>query len=100
MITQALTLQALTFVACLVIFFKVEPVLNQMQGNCRVVVRLAFAFLAVGSAGVILMITQGYIPNPWLSLLIAGTALLLVSERRTRSLIQQNRPPSNERRVP
>lgn len=74
--------QVITALACAVIFYKSEPVLNKMRKDCRVMLRMAFILLTAGSAGIVLMITQGYIPPPWVALLVAGVAFLLLSERR------------------
>jgi len=82
------TLQYLALVACLVIFFKVEPVLNLMGPRCRLPVRLAFWMLASGPLAIIVSMAQGYRPNLGTVLALAGVALLLLVERRIHGLLR------------
>lgn len=76
------TLQALGLAAAIAVFLLSEPHLNRMERGCRIAVRVAFWLLVVGSAGVVLMITQGYAPNIPSVLVLTGTALLLYGNKR------------------
>lgn len=80
-------LQAIAMTASLVIFFRVEPVVNLMGRACRFPVRVAFWLLAVGSAWLMLSITQGYRPPLSVTLTLCGLAVLLLAERRIRGLL-------------
>lgn len=91
-------LQAVAMVASFVIFARVEPVLNLMGPACRVMTRIAFWLLAVGSAALVLAITQGYRPSLGTAAALAGTALLLVAERRVRGLLRRDERVLRERR--
>ena len=82
-----------------VIFWRAESVLNMMTRNCRLFLRVAFCLLAVGAAALALQISQGYTPPAAVVLLLAGMALLLVSERRMRAVLRINTPVQHERRV-
>jgi len=75
------TLQLLTLLAASVIFFKIEPALNRMRKACPLWLRLTYAFALVLSAGLVLMITQGYVPPLWLALLLACAASALTTRR-------------------
>lgn len=92
-------LQLLTLLASLVIFVKVEPVLNLMGPSCRPPVRLAFWLLAVGSASLMLAVSQGYEPNFGTVCTLLGVACLLLAERRIRGLLQGHARLDRERRV-
>jgi hypothetical protein len=81
-------LQAAALLAALVIFLRVERVVNLMGPKCRLLVRVAFWLLAVGSAWVILLISQGYQPPPAVTLTLCGVAGLLAAERRVRGLLR------------
>ena len=85
---SAHVLQAVALLASLVIFFRVEPVVNLMGRACRLPVRAAFWLLAVGSAWLMLSITQGYRPPLSVVLTLCGLAVLLVAERRVRGLLR------------
>lgn len=76
-------LQLCGFIAAVVIFCRVEPILARMSPGCRLLVRLAFWALAVGAAAVILKVAQGYIPPFSVVLSLTGAALLLMIDRRT-----------------
>lgn len=95
-----MTQQALALIATLVIFVRAELVINLMGTACRLPVRAAFWLVGVGSAGLVLSITQGYRPNWATALVLAGFALVMVVERRVRGLLR--RPPlaSPDRRRP
>lgn len=75
------TLQLLTLLAAAVIFFKIEPALNRMSGACPVWLRITYALALVLSAGMVLMITQGYEPPLWLALLLTCGASALVTRQ-------------------
>ncbi len=93
-------LQLIALIATGLIFWRAEPVLNLMGPRCRVSVRIAFWLLAVGAVALLVAITQGYRPDPSVVLLLAGTALLLASERRIKSLVRTYTPtPLAERRT-
>lgn len=85
--TPDLVLQTLGLTASAVIFLRVEPVLNQMSANCRLLIRLAFWLLAVGSAALVVAITQGHCPGLPSILALVGMALLLTGERRLKGLL-------------
>jgi len=91
------TLQLVTLVACLVVFFKAEPILNQIGRDCAMVIRLAFWLLTAGAAGVGAAILSGWQPTGPVTMALSGIALLLHSERRLESLY---RPKNKGRRVP
>lgn len=84
-------LQAVALAASLVIFFRAEPAVNLMGRACRLPVRVAFWLLAVGSAWLMLSITQGYRPPLSVTLTLCGVAVLLVAERRLRGLLVAER---------
>lgn len=81
-------LQVVALAASLVIFLRVERVVNLMTRACRFSVRMAFWLLGVGSAWLLLSITQGYQPPPSVTMALCGVAVLLVAERRFRGLIR------------
>lgn len=85
-------LQAVTLLAALIVFFRAEPIVNLMGRSARLPVRVAFWLLAVGSAWLMLSITQGYRPPPSVTLTLCGLAVLLLAERRVRGLL---RAPEN-----
>ena len=72
---SAHVLQAVTLLASLVIFFRVEPAVNLMGRACRLPVRVSYWALAVGSAWLVLSVSQGYQPPPPVALLCAAAAL-------------------------
>lgn len=92
-------LQIVALTASAVIFWRAEPIINLMSRRCRLAVRLAFWLLAVGSAALIVVITQGYEPSLPVVLALCGTALLLASERRIKRLLRLHTPVTKERRV-
>jgi hypothetical protein len=75
------TLQLLTLLAAAVIFFKIEPALNRMSAACPVWLRIMYAVALVLSAGMVLMITQGYVPPLWLALLLMCGASALATRQ-------------------
>lgn len=85
-----LTVQLCTVLACMVIFFRTEPVLNQMARGCKFHIRVAFWLLVVGSVGAGSAVLLGWTPPPFVAILLAGVALLLVGERRLRSIHRLN----------
>jgi len=89
--TLNLILQTLGLTASAMIFLRVEPILNQMSANCRLIIRIAFWLLAVGSAALIVAITQGYCPSLPSLLPLIGMALLLMGERRLKGLLYYQR---------
>lgn len=91
--------QALALLAALVIFFHAEPVVNLMGRACRLPVRVAFWLLAVGSAWLMLSITQGYRPPPSVAMTLCGLAVLLVTERRVRGLLRAPEHVMRDRRA-
>lgn len=96
---MTLMLQMIGLLAGIAIFWRVEPVLNLMTPHCRLSVRLAVWLLTVGACGLILTITQGYVPTPPVLCVTVGTALLLASERRIRGLLRLHNPTNKERRT-
>lgn len=98
--TLSLALQSIALAASAIIFWRTEPIINLMGPRCRYVVRLAFWFLAVGSAALMVVITQGYRPSLPVVLSLCGTALLLASERRIKSMLRLHSitPPAEDRR--
>lgn len=92
--------QILGLVAAVVIFWRVEPILNVMGLACPLLVRAAFWLLAVGSAGsVACILCRGYVPPPAFVALAVGVALLLVSERRVKALLRLHAQAPRERRA-
>jgi len=79
-------LQIVTLAACVAIFFRAEPVLNQMGRDCKMAIRLAFWLLGAGSMAIGTMILTGWQPTAPVTFALVGTALLLQSERRVRNL--------------
>lgn len=77
-----LAIQLVTLLSAALIFLKIEPMLNRMGHACRLSVRFALSAMAIGSAGVVLIVTQGYVPPVWVSLLLGGLACMLVVDRR------------------
>ena len=77
-----LAIQLVTLLSAALIFLKVEPMLNQMGHGCRLSVRIAISAMAVGSAGIVLIVTLGYVPPVWISLLLGGVAAMLLIDRR------------------
>lgn len=92
-------LQAVALLAALTIFFRAEPAVNLMGSACRLPVRVAFWLLTVGSAWLMLSITQGYTPPPAVVLTLAGLAVLLVAERRVRGLLRAPEHVMRDRRA-
>lgn len=92
-------LQGVALLAALVIFFRVEPIVNLMGRACRLPVRVAFWLLAVGSAWLMLSITQGYQPPPSVTLTLCGLAVLLLAERRVRGLLRASEHVLRDRRA-
>lgn len=92
-------LQAVALAASLVIFFRVEPAVNLMGRACRLPVRVAFWLLAVGSAWLMLSITQGYRPPLSVTLTLCGLAVLLLAERRVRGLLRAPEHVLRDRRA-
>ncbi len=80
--------QIVALLAALVIFLRAEPVINLMGRACTLPVRVAFWLLSVGSAWLILSISQGYIPPPAVTLTLLGVAVLMLTERRIRGLLR------------
>ena len=68
-------MQAAALLAALVIFCRVEDVLNRMSSKARFSARLSYWALAVGSAWLALSVSQGYRPPPPVALLCAAAAL-------------------------
>lgn len=89
--TFAHILQIIALTASAVIFWRSESIINLMHPGCRLAVRLTFWLLAVGSAALIVVITQGYEPSLPVVLALCGTALL-ASERRVRALLRAHTP--------
>lgn len=92
-------MQAVTLLAALVIFFRAEPAVNLMGRTCRLPVRVAFWLLTVGSAWLMLSITQGYRPPMSVTLTLCGLAVLLVAERRVRGLLRAPEQVLRDRRA-
>lgn len=81
-------LQGAMLLAAAVILWRSEIAINLMGPGCRIVTRVAFWLLAVGSVAAIIDVTQGYAPT-WADVLtFGGLAALLASERRFRSLLR------------
>jgi len=85
------TLQVIALLAAVVIFWRVEPAINLMSGTCRFPIRVAFWLLAVGAAGLVLLITQGYVPSWPITSICVGLAILLAYERRLHGIFQRPR---------
>ena len=96
---SAYLVQAVALLAALAIFFRVELIMNAMDHACRLPVRVAFWLLAVGTAWLMLSITQGYQPPPAVALLLCGLAALLIAERRVRCFLRASGPVRHERRM-
>ena len=75
-------LQIVALIACLGIFFRAEPVLNQMGRDCALPIRLSFWLLVVGAVAVGSAIITGWQPTAPVALALSGMALLLNTERR------------------
>jgi hypothetical protein len=81
-------IQVLSFVVAGIIFWRGEAILNSMNKNCFIIVRLAFWFIVVGAFGLSVVIMQGYVPSVMVLLMIIGIALLLLTERRMSVLLR------------
>lgn len=92
------TLQILALIACAVIFFRAESVLNKMGRVCRFDIRLAFWLLAVGAVAVGGAIATGWQATAPVVASLVGVALLLHVERRAR-VFDRRRTKTKERRA-
>lgn len=74
--------QVVAFIACSVIFWRTDRVLNQMSRNTPFLVRVAFLLLLLASSSAIVFIILGDVPS-WPAVIGSlGTACLLFCERR------------------
>lgn len=79
--------QLLAGAACVVIIVRCETVINRMNRNTPIIVRLAFWLLLIGSVGAGAQITLGGAVPPWPAVFgVWGAALMLFCERRLRYL--------------
>lgn len=82
------TFQFIGAIAALVVFFRVEPVLNIMSRKCRLSIRVAYWALAGGAATSLWWILRGDVPTlPWVVVLV-GAACLTSSDRRVRGVVK------------
>lgn len=97
MTTPQLAAQAVFLLACLIILFRTEPVINRMGENTPPLIRIAFLLLVIGSASGVLFTLLGQVPD-WLTIIFAlGVAALLFCERRIRVLTRiRPKPPQNK----
>lgn len=83
----ALSLQAVSVVACAVILVRAEPAINLMGKHTPTLLRVAMHFLTVGAAGMVGSIAVfGLVPDIATTILLIGIAALLICERRVRAL--------------
>lgn len=80
-------LQMLVMIASCVVFARAEPAINRMSGHTPHLVALAFVLLAVAAAAEIIAILTGHVPSLSEVLFAAGTAVMLMCERRLRALL-------------
>lgn len=81
-------LQTLGFITAGIIFWRAESILNIMASTCFLPVRLAFWSIVVGSFGLNIIIIQGYVPPAMVLFLLAGLAILLMTERRIGTILR------------
>lgn len=85
--TMNLLAQLLAGAACVVIIVRCETVINRMNRNTPIIVRLAFWLLLIGSVGAGAQITLGGDVPPWPAVFgVWGAALMLFCPRRLRYL--------------
>lgn len=78
--------QTLGVLLCAVILWRTEPALNRMGPAAPNMIRLSFTLLATAAVGGIIAILAGRVPGPEGLMLAAGTAALLICDRRIRIL--------------
>lgn len=88
-----LAAQLTGLIVCTLIVWRTEPAINRMGNDSPpMLVRIAFALLATGAVGGILVIFGGNVPELHTLILTAGTAALTFCERRIRLLTGRRHP--------
>lgn len=91
--------QLIAAISCVIIIWRIEPAINHMRGSSSDLVRLAFLMIGGAALGGIVYIALGDVP-PWPSVIgAAGTAVLLLCERRIRYLARHPKEVSNDRTI-
>jgi hypothetical protein len=91
------TLQVLTFAACVIIYAKAEPVLPRSGPETPLTIGIAAHFLTVGSVWIVASILfGGYVPNIGVTIACIGFAALLLCGRRVDDLRMSALPHKHE----
>lgn len=89
--------QAITLLACGVIFWRAEPVLNRCHHlSTSLQINVAFYLLTIGPLILGGSVLSGSVPSWPMATLTVGIALLLLCERRVRVLFRSSRPKRQE----
>lgn len=81
--------QIVTLVACIVIFWRAEAVLNCCHfERTALLINVAFYMLTIGAMVLGWSVLTGYVPSWPTALITAGVAMLLFCERRVRVLFR------------
>lgn len=78
-------LQIMALLSAFAILAKLEPLVNKMGPHCRPSIRLSVVLILAGAAWLILLVVQGYKPNPATACIAAGLALWLWTDKRKRN---------------
>ena len=89
--------QLLTVMACALIFWRSEPVLNRCHfTQTAFLINVAFYMLTIGSLVLGGSVLFGGVPSWPTTILTVGIAMLLLCERRVRVLFRSSRPKRQE----
>ena len=89
--------QLVTLLACALIFWRTEPVLNRCHfERTALLINIAFYMLTVGSLILGGSVLFGCVPSWPTAVLALGIAMLLLCERRVRVLLRTSRPKQQE----
>lgn len=89
--------QLVTLLACALIFWRTEPVLNRCHfTQTAFLINVAFYMLTVGSLVLGGSVLFGSVPSWPTTILTVGIAMLLLCERRVRVLFRSSRPKRRE----
>ncbi|UCV02296.1 hypothetical protein [Dechloromonas denitrificans] len=87
------TLNSLFAIGCaMLILWRTEPAINRMSKATHWMIRYALLLMAAGALAIILTTLAGDPPDPIVTLLAAGIALMLLCDRRLRLLLPHHKP--------
>lgn len=93
-------LDILAFLSCAVILWRCDPAINRMGRHTHGLIRYAFLLLIAGAlAELVGLLFFGRTPGCAEAVILVGTALLLLCERRIRYLARQPAKRVSPRKV-